>query len=107
AAEERELGILARRGLLRELERIALEVGELDDLIALVMMPEDRQAAPELLPEREDPRVTLGRRHLEVLRRDLFLPLRGHAVGAQPVIGPDALFRRARGHLELRVVEPH
>ena len=45
AAEEDVLGVAAAGRLLRELEGVAAEVGELDDLVALVVVAEDDQIA--------------------------------------------------------------
>ena len=47
AAENDVLGFLAAGGLLRKLQRIAAIVGELDDLVALVMVAQDHQARAE------------------------------------------------------------
>ena len=46
-AEDDELRLRMRRGLLGELERVAGGVGELDDLIALVVVAEDVDAVAE------------------------------------------------------------
>jgi len=49
AAEDDELRFAAARGGARELQRVADVVGELDDLIALVMMPKDHDTIAERL----------------------------------------------------------
>ena len=74
AAEDDELGLaLAGRGA-RELQRIAGEVGELDDLVALIVMTEDDQAIAERLLGRRDAGVHLVVREAqEVLRERLAL----------------------------------
>jgi hypothetical protein len=47
AAEHDELGLGAGRGVAGQLERVARDVGELDDLVALVVVTEDEQAIAE------------------------------------------------------------
>ena len=49
AAEDDELGVRMLADLARKLERVACVVGELDDLVALVVMAQDDQAAPSFL----------------------------------------------------------
>ena len=64
---------LAGRGA-RELQRIAGEVGELDDLVALIVMTEDDQAIAERLLGRRDTGVHLVvRESQEVFRERLAL----------------------------------
>ena len=59
AAKDDELCfVLGRRGV-RELQRVADEVGELDDLVALVVMAEDDDARAERLLGCGNPRVHL------------------------------------------------
>ena len=74
AAEDDELGrAFAGRGA-RELQRVAGEVGELDDLVALIVMTEDDQAIPERLLGRRDAGVHLVvREPQEVFRERLAL----------------------------------
>ncbi len=50
AAKYDELGLGMPRDLLRELVRIARVIGELDDLVALVVMTEDHEPASESGP---------------------------------------------------------
>ncbi len=57
--EDDVLRIALRRGLLRQLERVAREVGELDDLVALVVVPQDQQPFCESRPSRSDPSIHL------------------------------------------------
>ena len=52
AAEDDELGVRVLADLPRELERVAGVVGELDHLVALVVMAEDDEAAAERRPWR-------------------------------------------------------
>ena len=59
AAEEDVLGVAATGGLLRELEGVAAEVGELDDLVALVVVAEDDELLAELPLQRPDAFVPL------------------------------------------------
>ena len=47
AAEQDELGLGPRGGLARELERVARDVGELDDLVALVVVAQHERAGAE------------------------------------------------------------
>ena len=89
AAEEDELGVAAAGGLLRELEGVAAEVGELDHLVALVVVAEDDQPLAELPAQRPDPRVALRGVHLEVLARDALL-----AQGTGPVAAQASRRRR-------------
>ena len=49
AAEDDELGVGPRRGVPGELERVAGDVGELDDLVALVVVPEHEHPVAERL----------------------------------------------------------
>ena len=67
AAEDDELGLaLAGRGA-RELQRVACEVGELDDLVALIVMAEDYQSLAERLLGRRNARVHLVVREAQVV----------------------------------------
>ena len=50
AAEDDEVGLGLAGAVLREAERVADEVGELDHLVALVVMAEDDQTASRALP---------------------------------------------------------
>ena len=51
----------------RELERIAGEVGELDDLVALIVVPEDDEAIAERRLRGGNPRVHLVVRQAEIV----------------------------------------
>ena len=106
AAEEDEFGIAAAGGLLRELEGVAPEVGELDDLVPLIVVSEDHQILAELPPQRPDLRVPLGAGHLEVFAGNPLLAGRGHAVAAQQPVGADGLLRHAVGRFQLRLRQP-
>src|SRR5262249_50280535 len=57
AAENNVFGVFAIRRPLRQLEGIPAEVGELDHLIALIMMPENDQTATQLFTGRTDSAV--------------------------------------------------
>ena len=67
AAEHDVVGLGALGGLLRELERVAGDVGELDDLVALVVVAEDEDLRAELVlggPGPRDQRRVAGRRQV-------------------------------------------
>jgi hypothetical protein len=49
AAEDDVLGLRVSCGLLRQLEGVTRGVGELNDLIALIVMPEDEKSIAESL----------------------------------------------------------
>ena len=70
AAEDDELGLAATGRRARELQRIAGEVGELDDLVALVVMPEDDQPFAKGLLRSGDARVHLVVREAEIALRE-------------------------------------
>ncbi len=74
AAEDDELGGPAAGGRARELQRVADEVRELDDLVALIVMPEDDQPVAELRLGFSDPRIHLVVGETEVSLRER-LPL--------------------------------
>ena len=74
AAEHDELGLALAGGGARELQRVAGEVGELDDLVALIVMAEDHQALAERLLGRRNPRVHLVVGEAQVVLRER-LPL--------------------------------
>ena len=74
AAEHDEVGAVLPRGVLRELQRVAGVVGELDDLVALIVMAEDDHAVAERAPRRGDADVHLGVGQTEVRIRQR-LPL--------------------------------
>ena len=59
AAEDDVLRLAAARGRARQLQRVAGVVGELDDLVALVVMAEDDDAVAERRFGRRDPGVHL------------------------------------------------
>src|SRR5262245_27973878 len=92
AAEEDQIGVAAAGGLLRELKGVAAEVGEPDDLVALVVVAEDDELLAELAFERPDLLVPLWAGHHEVLTRDALLPWRGDAVAPQKIVGADGRF---------------
>ena len=106
AAEEDVFSVGAGGRLLGQLERVAAEIGELDDFIALVVMTEDDQALAELVAQRPDSGVALIGRHLEVFARDLLLAQGRSVVFAEGRIGADRLFGNAIGGIELRLDEP-
>ena len=64
AAEHDRLGVGHRQRGVGELERVAHEVGVLDDLVALVEVPEDHELAAERLLGSADARVQLVVAHL-------------------------------------------
>ncbi len=67
AAEHDELRVRARGGVARELEGVAGDVGELDDLVALVVVPQHEQPVAELLlggPRAGDQVRVRGRRQV-------------------------------------------
>ncbi len=70
AAEDDELGLAAAGRGARQLQRIAGEVGELDDLVALIVMPEDDEPLAERLLRRGDAGVHLVVREAEVVLRE-------------------------------------
>ena len=73
-------------GVLRELERIAGLVGELDDFVALVMVAEHDEAVPERGLGRGDADVHLGLRQPEIdLRKRLALAQPGAFVVRQEI----------------------
>ena len=74
AAEDDELGVLMVADALRRLPRVAGVVGELDHLVALVVVAEDDEALAERRPRRRDPAVHLLDGQAEVALRER-LPL--------------------------------
>ena len=74
AAEDDELGVLVVADALRQLPRVADVVGELDHLVALVVVAEDDEALAEGRPRRRDAAVHLLDRQAEVALRER-LPL--------------------------------
>jgi hypothetical protein len=66
AAEDDELRGTAARRRARQLERIADEVRELDDLVALIVMPEDHSPVAQLPFGVPDPRVHLVVRQAQI-----------------------------------------
>src|SRR3954454_18594370 len=68
SAEHDELGGATARGRAGELQGVAGEVRELDDLIALIVMPEDHHAVAQRLLRRDDPLV-----HFVVGQAQVFL----------------------------------
>jgi hypothetical protein len=69
AAEQDVLGVATCRRQLTELERIAPEVGKLDDLVALIVVAEDDQPVAELALVFPDLRCYLFRAEPRVGRR--------------------------------------
>jgi hypothetical protein len=69
AAEDDELALLALGGELRELVAVPAGVGELDDLLPLVVVPQDHHPVAERRPGAGDAGVQVRRRHADVLRR--------------------------------------
>jgi hypothetical protein len=61
AAEHDRLGLRARPRRVRELERVAEEVGVLHDLVPLIEVAEDDDAVSERLARGDDPAVQLLR----------------------------------------------
>ena len=74
AAEEDELGVLAGGGFAAELEGVAAEVGELDDVVALVVVAEDDEAVAEEATGAVDAVGELGGGEVEVVVWDVGLP---------------------------------
>ena len=70
AAEHDVVGLRARGGRARELQRIADVVGELDDLVALVVMAEDDAPLAERRLGAGDARVELVVRQTEISLRE-------------------------------------
>ncbi len=91
AAEDDVLGVLAFGGELRELERVAPHVGELDDVLALVVVAEHDGAVAEPGASRTDARRELLGRERPVLLGDVLLPAReralfGERYGLEPLV---------------------
>ena len=74
AAEEDEVDALLVGGVLGELEAVAGEVGVLDDLVALVVVAENDEAAAEGGASGADALVDLFGRKAEVAAGDVLLP---------------------------------
>ena len=74
AAEEIVLGLCLLGGVLAELEAVAGEVGELDDLVALVVVAEDDEPLAEDGASGADAAVRLVGAHLEVGAGNVLLP---------------------------------
>ena len=70
AAEDDELGLAAAGGGARELQRVADVVGELDHLVALVVMAEDDDALAERRLRGGDARVHLVVRQAQISLRE-------------------------------------
>ena len=103
AAEENELGVGARSGLFRKLPGIAAEIGELDDFVALIVMPENDESIAKFFAQSADFGVALFCRHLEIFTWDALLAKRGYVVPFQQLIGEGAFFRHARTRRQLRI----
>ena len=74
AAEDDVFRLSLACGLLREQVRISLEVGVLDDLLPLIVVPKDDDFRPKLLPRIVDAAVKFVGVQSEVLERDLLPP---------------------------------
>ena len=105
-AEQGKLGLTLLSGHLAQFIAIALEVGELHDFIALIVVTQNREAGAKLTAELKDLRIALGGRHLEVAGIDLFLSERCLPVVLQAVVCANTLFGGTTGHIHLRLVEP-
>ena len=103
AAEDDELGVLVLADALRELPRVAGVVGELDHLVALVVVAEHDETLAERRPRRRDPAVHLLDRQAEValrerlpladvlvlvLRQDVDVPMDRSDAAATPGLAP-------------------
>ena len=92
AAEDDEIGLGAAGGLLRQQERVALEIGVFDDFFALVMMPQDGHPAAQLPAGGADALIQLGGVEVQIGRGEL-LPAHigghffGQGLGGQFVFG--------------------
>ena len=75
AAEDDEVGVAALRRLLRQLERVAAEVGELDDVVALVVVAQNHQPLAQLGPRRANPLTQLVRPKVQIGVGNLRLPV--------------------------------
>jgi hypothetical protein len=106
AAEQDELGVALGGGQLGQLVAVAPEVGELDDLITLVVVSEDDQPVAELGAQRADPGIADRGVHAKIIAGDAFLAERLGAVGPQCLIGASPLFRDTGRRVELGVHEP-
>ena len=108
AAEDDVVGLGVGRGAARQLKRIAAEVGVADDLVALVVMPQDSEARAELRPGLRDAPVGFLLRHTEIAagkpRRGLRRELRTVEQVLQRAVRIAAL---PDGELLLRDVEGH
>ena len=71
AAEDDVVRLAAAGRLLGELERVAAEIGPLDDLVALVVVSEDHQPSAERGLGRGDATLQLRRRHVAVVLGNL------------------------------------
>ena len=75
AAEDDVVGLGVLGGLLGELERVAAEIGELNDVVALVMVTEDQEAVAQLGSRRADALAQFVARELQVFLWDFGLPV--------------------------------
>ena len=89
AAEHDVVGLVARGGGLRQLQRIADDVGKLDDFVALVMVAENDEARAERGLGLRDARVHFGVRQPQIpLRQRLpFGQARALVVGQELDLG--------------------
>ena len=78
AAEDDELGVFLLGGLAGELEAVAGEVGEIDNGVLLIMMPEDDQPGAQRIFCLLDAKAQLRVRELGIDRRERLLPGFGH-----------------------------
>ncbi len=91
-AEDDELGLWLLGGPLGQVEGVAAEVGELDDVLALVVVAEDDAALAEVLSGGGDAGDDLRGVQAPVLLRDVLLPegesaLLGQGAGVQGAVG--------------------
>ncbi len=74
AAEHDGLGRVLRRGKLRQLQRVADRIGELDHFVALIVMAENDEPVAQRRPGGRDTDIELGLRQTEIALRQR-LPL--------------------------------
>ena len=109
AAEDDVLGLRARRGLLGELEGVTGDVGELDDLVALVVVAEDEDPVAERRLRRAARSTSVGSQAGGQVARAVDAPLAvGSAAAAehqqQRRAGGDAVGAGRRSVLVTRVL---
>jgi hypothetical protein len=102
AAEDDVLRLRTLGRPLREFEAVAAHVGELNYVLALVMMPEDDEARAELFPRDADAFGDLIGLELEVGGRDVLLPVgEGSLFGQRHRRDAISLTGNAAGRLRL------